>query len=51
MDDDLKRGLLNKKVGFDRYYEEALLKVAKIRQKNDGFQKHSGPDVDEEVKD
>ncbi len=47
MDDDLKRGLLTKKVGFDKLYEDGSIRVAKIRQKNDAFQKHIGPDIDD----
>lgn len=50
MNDELNRGLLNKKVGFDRTYEDALIRVAKIRQKNDAFQKHIGPEIEDELK-
>jgi hypothetical protein len=50
MEDELRRGLLAKKVGFDKMYEEGLIRVAKIRQKNDAFQKHMGPEPDEELR-
>lgn len=50
MDDDLKRGLLTKKVGFDKLYEDGSIRVAKIRQKNDAFQKHIGPDIDDQLR-
>ena len=43
MEDDLRKGLLNKKGGFEKMYEEGLLRVAKIRQQNDSFQKDIGP--------
>jgi hypothetical protein len=43
MEDDLRRGLLNKKGGFEKMYEDGLIRVAKIRQQNDAFQKHIGP--------
>lgn len=44
MDEELKRSLL-KKVGFDKYYEQAMLRVVMITQKNDSFQKHGGSDA------
>ena len=47
MDDELRMGLLNKKGGFEKMYEDGLLRVAKIRQKNDDFQRHMGPDIDD----
>ena len=46
MDDDLRRGLITKKTGFDKLYEDALIKVSKIRQQNDAFQRHAGPEID-----
>jgi hypothetical protein len=30
-------------------YEDGLIRVAKIRQKNDAFQKHLGPDIEEDL--
>ena len=50
LDDDLKTGLINKRGGFDKLYEDGLIRVAKIRQKNDAFQKQVGPDVDEDLR-
>ena len=50
MDEDLRRGLLTKKIGFDKMYEDGLMRVAKMRQKNDGFQRNIGPDIDEEIR-
>lgn len=50
MDDDLRRGLLSKKGGFEKMYEDGLIRVAKIRQQNDAFQKQCGPDIDEELR-
>lgn len=50
MDEDLRRGLLNKKVGFDKLYEDGLIRVAKMKQKNDAFQKHMSPDIDDELR-
>ena len=51
MEDDIRRGLLSKKVGFEKMYEDGLIRVAKIRQKNDAFQKHIGPDIDDDLRD
>ena len=31
-------------------YEDGLIRVAKIRQQNDAFQKHSGPDMDDDLR-
>ena len=28
-------------------YEDGLIRVARIRQQNDAFQKHMGPDIDD----
>lgn len=45
MDDDMRRALLSKKTSaFDKPYEECLLKIQKIKQKNDFMQKQVGTD-------
>ena len=51
MEDDLRKGLLSKKGGFERMYEEGLLRVAKVRQQNDVFQKDIGLEIDEQLRD
>lgn len=43
----MRRGLLSKRGGFEKAYEEGLMRVAKMRQKNDAFQKHVGAEVEE----
>jgi hypothetical protein len=46
MDDDMRKSLLNKKsAGFDKQYEECLIKIQRIKQKNDFMQKQVGTDV------
>ncbi len=46
MDDDLKKGLLGKKSsGFDKLYEEGMVRIQRIKQKNDVIQKQIGTDI------
>lgn len=43
----MRKVLLNKKTGnFDKPYEECLIKVQKIKQKNDFMQKQIGTNVE-----
>jgi hypothetical protein len=52
MDDDLKRGLLTKKnSAFDKMFEECLVKIQRIKQKNDLMQKQIGNDMEDSIKD
>lgn len=45
MEDDMRKALLSKRMGaFDKPYEECLLKIMKIKQKNDFMQKQMGTD-------
>lgn len=47
IDDDLKRGLLGKKgSNFDKLYEECVVKIQRIKQKNDFMQKQAGTDIE-----
>ncbi len=42
-DNDIKKGLINKKSSnFDKLYEECLIKIQRIKQKNDLIQKQIG---------
>lgn len=42
-DNDLKKGLISKKSSnFDKLYEESLVKIQKIKQRNDLIQKQMG---------
>jgi hypothetical protein len=50
MDDDLRRGLLNRKAGFDKYYEDCTTRIQRIRQKNDVIQRQIGTDVEESIR-
>lgn len=46
MDEDLRRSLLsNKNVPFQKLYEECLVKIQRIKQKNDFMQKQIGSDL------
>ncbi len=46
MDDDLRKSLLvNKGYPFQRLYEECLVKIQRIKQKNDFMQKQIGSDL------
>jgi hypothetical protein len=48
MDDDLKRGLLSKKgSGFDKLYEECMVRIQRVKQKNDVIQKQLGTEIEE----
>lgn len=46
MSEDMRKALLSKKTGaFDKPYEECLIKIQKIKHKNDFMQKQVGTDV------
>lgn len=46
MDDDLRKSLLtNKNLPFQKLYEECLVKIQRIRQKNDFMQRQIGSDL------
>jgi hypothetical protein len=50
MEEDLKRGLLSKKnSAFDRMFEECLVKIQRIKQRNDLIQKQIGTEVEDSV--
>ncbi len=43
MDDDLRRGLLPKRnAAFDKLYEECVVKIQRVKQKNDVMQRQIG---------
>lgn len=51
MEDDLKKALLNKKgANFDKLYEECIVRIQRIKQKNDFMQKQIGTDIEDEMK-
>jgi hypothetical protein len=43
MDEDLKKGLLSRKgSAFDKLYEDCVVRIQRIKQKNDVIQKQIG---------
>jgi len=46
MDDDLRTGLLHRKAGFDKFYEDCMTRIQRVRQKNDVIQRQIGTDVE-----
>ncbi len=45
-DNEIKRGLISKKSSnFDKLYEEGLVKIQRIKQKNDMIQKQISADM------
>lgn len=51
MEEDLKRGLLGKKNNnFEKLFEEGLVKIQRIKQKNDLMQKQIGSDIEDSLK-
>lgn len=47
MDDDMRKSLLtNKGASFQKLYEECLVKIQRIKQKNDFMQRQVGEDVE-----
>lgn len=51
MEEDLKRGLLSKKNNnFEKLFEEGLVKIQRIKQKNDLMQKQIGSDIEDSLK-
>jgi hypothetical protein len=51
MGDELRRSLLTKKdLPFQKLYEECLVKIQRIRQKNDFIQKQIGSDMEDTIK-
>ena len=50
MDDDLRRGLLTRKTGFDKMFEDAMSRIQRIRQKNDVIQRQIGTDIEETIR-
>lgn len=46
-DDDLRKSLLtNKNAPFQKLYEECLVKIQRIKQKNDFMQRQVGEDIE-----
>jgi hypothetical protein len=51
MDDQLRKGLLNKKgSNFDKMYEECMIKIQRIKQKNDFMQKQIGTEIEDSIR-
>lgn len=51
MDDDMRKSLLtNKNLPFQKLYEECLVKIQRIRQKNDFMQRQIGSDLEDSIK-
>lgn len=52
IDEDLKRGLLGKKdQNFNKLYEECVVKIQRIKQKNDFMNKQMGTELEEDIRD
>lgn len=52
MEDDLRRGLLGNKrgAGFDKLYEDCVVRIQRIKQKNDVIQKQIGTDIEDSIR-
>ena len=50
MNEDLTRGLITKKGGFDRMYEDCLVRIQRIKQKNDAIQKQIGTEIEDSIR-
>ena len=46
MDDDLRRGLLSRRGGMEKYNEECTIRIQRIRQKNDVIQRQIGTEIE-----
>jgi hypothetical protein len=47
MDEDLREGLLSKKgATFNKMFEDCMVRIQRIKQKNDLFQKQIGTDIE-----
>ena len=42
MEDDLRKNLLKKNSNFDKAYEECVVKIQRIKQRNDALQRQIG---------
>lgn len=51
MDEDGRKSLLTEKgLPFQKLYEECLVKIQRIRQKNDFMQRQIGSDLEDTIK-
>jgi len=51
MSDDLNKGLLTKKgSAFDKLSEDCLVRIQRIKQKNDVIQKQIGTDIEDSIR-
>jgi len=51
MDEDMIKSLLNKKSAtFNKQYEDCLIKIQRVKQKNDFMQRQVGTDIEEAIK-
>jgi hypothetical protein len=51
MSDDLTKGLLAKKgSNFDKFSEDCLVRIQRIKQKNDVMQKQIGTDIEDSIR-
>jgi hypothetical protein len=47
MDEDLREGLLSKKgLSFNKLYEECVVRIQRVKQKNDVIQKQLGTEIE-----
>lgn len=49
-EEDLRRGLLSKKTGFDKLYEDCVVRIQRIKQKNDVIQRQIGTDIEDSIR-
>ena len=50
MEDDLRKGLLSRRTGMDKFTEECTIRIQRIRQKNDVIQRQIGTDIEETIR-
>lgn len=52
MEDDLRRGLLSgrKGPGFDKLYEDCMVRIEKVKLKNDAIQRQIGTEIEETLR-
>lgn len=46
----MRRGLLSKRTGFDKLYEDCVVRIQRIKQKNDVIQKQIGTDIEDSIR-
>lgn len=52
MSDDLRRGLLvgRKTANFDKFYEDCMVRIQRVKQRNDVIQKQIGTEIEDTIR-